>query len=72
MNLGLQGKMAVASGSTAGIGLAIATALAVEGATVVVNGRTEARVAEALEKIRNRVSGQLVWRCRRSRHCYRG
>src|SRR5580692_3960746 len=57
MNLGLQGKLAVVSGSTAGIGLAIATALAVEGATVVVNGRTEARVAEALEKIRNRVSG---------------
>ena len=57
MNLGLQGKLAVVSGSTAGIGLAIVTALAVEGATVVVNGRTEARVAEALEKIRNRVSG---------------
>src|SRR5580704_17818306 len=57
MNLGLQGKLAVVSGSTAGIGLAIATALAVEGATVVVNGRTEARVAEAHERIRNRVPG---------------
>ena len=52
MDLGLKGKTAVVSGSTAGIGLAIATALAAEGATVVINGRTEARVAAALEKIR--------------------
>ena len=44
MKLGLRGKAAVVSGSTAGIGLAIATALAAEGAKVVVNGRTEARV----------------------------
>jgi NAD(P)-dependent dehydrogenase (short-subunit alcohol dehydrogenase family) len=57
MNLGLQGKIAVVSGSTAGIGLAIATALATEGAKVIINGRTEARVAEALEKIRQRVPG---------------
>ncbi len=55
MNLGLQGKIAVVSGSTAGIGLAIATALAEEGARVIVNGRTEARVAEAVQKIRQRV-----------------
>lgn len=40
MDLGLQGKTAVVTGSTAGIGLAIATALAEEGSTVVVNGRT--------------------------------
>jgi NAD(P)-dependent dehydrogenase (short-subunit alcohol dehydrogenase family) len=52
MNLGLKGKTAIVSGSTAGIGLAIATALAAEGAAVVINGRTEARVAAALEKIR--------------------
>ncbi len=57
MNLGLQGKIAVVSGSTAGIGLSIATALAAEGARVIVNGRTEARVTEAIEKIRERVSG---------------
>jgi NAD(P)-dependent dehydrogenase (short-subunit alcohol dehydrogenase family) len=36
--------------------LAIATTLAVEGARVVVNGRTEARVAAALDKIRRRVT----------------
>jgi len=53
MDLGLNGKKAVVSGSTAGIGLAIAAGLAAEGASVVVNGRTEARVAAALEKIRH-------------------
>jgi NAD(P)-dependent dehydrogenase (short-subunit alcohol dehydrogenase family) len=60
MNLGLQGKIAVVSGSTAGIGLAIATALAAEGALVIVNGRTEERVAAAIETIRQRVSGADV------------
>jgi NAD(P)-dependent dehydrogenase (short-subunit alcohol dehydrogenase family) len=54
MNLGLQGKLAVVSGSTAGIGLAIAIALASEGARVIINGRTEERVSAALEKIRER------------------
>jgi NAD(P)-dependent dehydrogenase (short-subunit alcohol dehydrogenase family) len=54
MDFGLKGKKAVVSGSTAGIGLAIAAALAAEGAKVVVNGRSEARVNAALEKIRQR------------------
>jgi NAD(P)-dependent dehydrogenase (short-subunit alcohol dehydrogenase family) len=54
MDFGLKGKKAVVSGSTAGIGLAIATALAAEGAKVAVNGRTEARVNAALEEIRHR------------------
>ena len=57
MNLGLQGKLAVVSGSTAGIGLAIAAALAAEGAKVVINGRTQARVDAALKAIQQRVSG---------------
>jgi NAD(P)-dependent dehydrogenase (short-subunit alcohol dehydrogenase family) len=55
MDFGLKGKTAVVSGSTAGIGLAIATALAAEGAKVIVNGRTEARVNAALEKIRQKI-----------------
>jgi NAD(P)-dependent dehydrogenase (short-subunit alcohol dehydrogenase family) len=55
MDFGLEGKTAVVSGSTAGIGFAIAAALAAEGAKVVVNGRTEARVAAALEKIHKQV-----------------
>ena len=57
MNLGLKGKTAVVSGSTAGIGLAIAATLAAEGAQVVINGRTEARVNSAMEQIAQRVAG---------------
>src|SRR4030088_578625 len=51
MDLKIKGKTAVVSGSTAGIGFAIAAALAPEGAKVIVNGRTEARVAAAIKKI---------------------
>jgi NAD(P)-dependent dehydrogenase (short-subunit alcohol dehydrogenase family) len=52
MNLGLSGKLAVVTGSTAGIGLAIAATLAEEGARVFINGRTQARVDSAVEKLR--------------------
>lgn len=52
MNFQLENKLALVTGSTAGIGLAIAKALAAEGARVIVNGRTEARVAEAIASIR--------------------
>jgi NAD(P)-dependent dehydrogenase (short-subunit alcohol dehydrogenase family) len=55
MDLGLKGKTAVVSGSTAGIGFAIAATLAAEGAQVVVNGRTESRVSAARTQIRQRV-----------------
>lgn len=48
MNLELTGKTALVTGSTAGIGLAIATRLASEGAHVIVNGRTEERVSKAM------------------------
>jgi NAD(P)-dependent dehydrogenase (short-subunit alcohol dehydrogenase family) len=48
MNLQLEGKSALVTGSTAGIGLAIATALAKEGAAVIVNGRTQERVDKAI------------------------
>ena len=51
MNLHLENKLALVSGSTAGIGFAIAKALAAEGARVIVNGRTEARVKEAIASI---------------------
>jgi NAD(P)-dependent dehydrogenase (short-subunit alcohol dehydrogenase family) len=52
MNLDISGKRAVVSGSTAGIGFATAQLLAAEGAQVFVNGRTESRVADAVEAIR--------------------
>src|ERR1700719_1238093 len=55
MDLGLRGKVAVVSGSTAGIGLAIASELAAEGAKVVVNGRTQARVDAARKAVQQRV-----------------
>ena len=50
MNLQLNGKTALVTGSTAGIGLAIATALAQEGASVIVNGRTQKRVDSSMKK----------------------
>jgi NAD(P)-dependent dehydrogenase (short-subunit alcohol dehydrogenase family) len=52
MDLKLKDKRALVSGSTKGIGLAIATALAREGARVIINGRTEAAVSKALADIR--------------------
>ncbi|VTU17908.1 D-beta-hydroxybutyrate dehydrogenase [Variovorax sp. SRS16] len=52
MDLGLNAKRALVTGSTAGIGLAVARALAAEGAHVIVNGRTQARVDAALAGIR--------------------
>src|SRR5580693_7341841 len=54
MDLGLKDKLAFVSGSTAGIGFAIATALAGEGARVVVNGRTQPAVDTAIAEIRSR------------------
>src|ERR1700704_6710918 len=51
MSLQLENKLALVSGSTAGIGFAIAKALAAEDARVIVNGRTEARVREAIASI---------------------
>src|SRR6266446_3929014 len=52
MNLELENKTAMVTGSTAGIGFSIAKILAAEGARVIVSGRTEARVSEAIAAIR--------------------
>ncbi|MEO8777139.1 MAG: SDR family oxidoreductase [Rhodanobacter sp.] len=51
MDLDLNDKLVLVSGSTAGIGLAIATTFAREGARVIVNGRTPASVNEAVRSI---------------------
>jgi NAD(P)-dependent dehydrogenase (short-subunit alcohol dehydrogenase family) len=61
MNLELEGKRALVTGSTAGIGYAIAERLASEGASVIVNGRTQARVDKALAALdRARVRGSAA------------
>jgi NAD(P)-dependent dehydrogenase (short-subunit alcohol dehydrogenase family) len=60
MDLKLTGKSALVTGSTAGIGFAIASALAREGAAVVINGRTPERVSKAVEQIRADIPRALV------------
>jgi NAD(P)-dependent dehydrogenase (short-subunit alcohol dehydrogenase family) len=60
MELELEGKRALVSGSTAGIGWAIGAGLAAEGAEVVLNGRTETRVQAAVARIRDRHPGARV------------
>jgi NAD(P)-dependent dehydrogenase (short-subunit alcohol dehydrogenase family) len=60
MNLLLKEKIALVSGSTAGIGLAIAEGLARESATVIVNGRSKPRVASAIEAIQQKYPGSQV------------
>lgn len=57
MDLGLSGKRVLVSGSTAGIGYAAARALAAEGAQVILNGRTQARVDQALARLKAEVPG---------------
>ena len=57
MDLDLSGKVALVTGSTAGIGLAIATGLAEAGAHVWVNGRTSERVDSAIARIRSSLPG---------------
>ena len=52
MNIDLTGRKAVVTGSTAGIGRAIAEGLGRAGAAVVINGRTEKRVSTALRELR--------------------
>jgi NAD(P)-dependent dehydrogenase (short-subunit alcohol dehydrogenase family) len=52
MDLQLTNKKALVTGSTAGIGFAVASLLAQEGASVVVNGRSQPRVEQAVERIR--------------------
>jgi NAD(P)-dependent dehydrogenase (short-subunit alcohol dehydrogenase family) len=53
MDLGLRGKRTLVTGSTGGIGLATARQLAIEGAAVVLNGRTTERVDAAVRSIRD-------------------
>jgi NAD(P)-dependent dehydrogenase (short-subunit alcohol dehydrogenase family) len=60
MDLQIAGKKALVTGSTAGIGLAIAEALAAEGASVIVNGRTQQRVDAAVKQLRERQASRQI------------
>ena len=51
MDLQLKGKLALVSGSTAGINLAIATTLSREGARVIINGRDKTSVSQVVAKV---------------------
>jgi NAD(P)-dependent dehydrogenase (short-subunit alcohol dehydrogenase family) len=57
VDLQLDGKRALVTGSTAGIGFAIAEALVREGAAVIVNGRTKERVDQAIARLDGRAQG---------------
>jgi NAD(P)-dependent dehydrogenase (short-subunit alcohol dehydrogenase family) len=60
MDLGLSGKRALVTGSTAGIGFATARALAAEGAEVTINGRTQPRVDEAVRQIKSEMPSAAI------------
>jgi NAD(P)-dependent dehydrogenase (short-subunit alcohol dehydrogenase family) len=60
MDLGLKGKRALVTGSTAGIGYATSRTLAAEGAHVTLNGRTSQRVNHAVEQVKREVPGAVV------------
>ena len=60
MDLHLQNKLALVTGSTKGIGHAIAVALAAEGARVIVNGRTQTSVDDAIARLRTEVPDAQV------------
>ena len=65
MKIDLSGKTALVTGSTAGIGNAIARGLAATGANVVVNGRSQAKVDAAAAGVARAVPGRQGPRHRR-------
>lgn len=60
MDMQLKNKLALVSGSTAGIGYAIAAALAAEGARVIVNGRSQGSVDEAVANIKAATGSEVL------------
>ena len=59
MDLQLKGKLALVTGSTAGIGRAIATTLAREGARVIINGRSQASVDDVVASLKSETGADL-------------
>src|SRR5687767_1723055 len=60
MDLGLEGKVAIVTGGSAGIGYAAARTLAREGAKVVIVARTASTLAEAANSIREDTGGEIA------------
>jgi len=60
MDLKLENKLALISGSTAGIGLAIAKALSMEGTRTIINGRSETSVERTISELEATATGQLL------------
>ena len=60
MDLQLKGRLSLITGSTAGIGYAIAEALAGEGARVIINGRAQESVDKAIAKLSPKTTGELL------------
>lgn len=52
MNLNIRGKTALVTGSTSGIGKAIAASLAKEGASVIINGRRQDKVNQIIDELK--------------------
>lgn len=61
MEINLSGKTALITGSTEGIGYAIARQLAGAGADVVVNGRSEDKTAKAAERLQADGAKGIQW-----------
>jgi NAD(P)-dependent dehydrogenase (short-subunit alcohol dehydrogenase family) len=59
MDLKIKNKLALVTGSTAGIGLAIAKALSLEGARTIINGRSKASVESAISGLKATANGPL-------------
>ncbi|MFC0243513.1 SDR family NAD(P)-dependent oxidoreductase [Rhodopseudomonas telluris] len=60
MHIDLSGKTALVTGSTAGIGHAIAKGLAATGANVVVNGRSQGKVDQAIAAVKKAAKGGTI------------
>lgn len=60
MDLQLNGKKALVTGSTAGIGFAIAEELCKEGAEVIITGRTQKRIGEAMDRIKSKIPEAMI------------
>ncbi|WP_044639795.1 SDR family NAD(P)-dependent oxidoreductase [Risungbinella massiliensis] len=61
MNLNLKGKKVFVTGSTSGIGKAIATSLVAEGAEVVINGRSQEKIEQTISEIREQFSNAVLY-----------